>query len=191
MIAADLVLILTKSTPLEYYIQGVFFMKRLRWGRAGSGKGTAIFKTIVFVFIAFFIFVFFFFESRVSPFMSDYTVMKGQQMMTELFSDKVNEKLDEMNLTYDKLMNISYSKNGEVQSLNTDVIAVNKLKNEVTCELSEILNEEYEYVVEIPVGSIFDSEFLSGLGWNLEFNNVVTGGETVLVGGVPQIMNVD
>lgn len=163
--------------------------------------------------------------------------MKGQQMMTELFSDKVDEKLTEMNLTYDKLMNISYSQSGEVQSLNTDVIAVNKLKNEVTSELSEILNDEYEYILKIPVGSVFDSEFISGLGWEMEFNNIVTGdvksdfrsefetgginqtihrlyidikgslliiaggeqepieltvsvlvGETVLVGGVPQIM---
>ena len=166
--------------------------------------------------------------------------MKGQQMMTELFSDKVSEKLDDMNLTYDKLMNISYSQSGEVQSLNTDVVSINRLKNEVTSELSEVLNDEYEYVAKIPVGSLLNSEFFSGLGWNLEFNNVVTGdvtsdfrsefetggvnqtihrlyiditgslliiaggeqepieltvsvlvGETVLVGGVPQLMNVD
>lgn len=215
-------------------------MKRLKWGRGNSRKGIAVVRTIAVVLVAFFVFVFFFFESRVSPFMSDYTIMKGKQMMTELFSDKVSEKLDEMNLTYDKLMNISYSQSGEVQSLNTDVVSINRLKNEVTSELSEVLNDEYEYVAKIPVGSLLNSEFFSGLGWNLEFNNVVTGdvtsdfrsefetggvnqtihrlyiditgslliiaggeqepieltvsvlvGETVLVGGVPQLMNVD
>ncbi len=215
-------------------------MKRLKWGRGNSRKGIAVVRTIAVVLVAFFVFVFFFFESRVSPFMSDYTIMKGKQMMTELFSDKVSEKLDDMNLTYDKLMNISYSQSGEVQSLNTDVVSINRLKNEVTSELSEVLNDEYEYVAKIPVGSLLNSEFFSGLGWNLEFNNVVTGdvtsdfrsefetggvnqtihrlyiditgslliiaggeqepieltvsvlvGETVLVGGVPQLMNVD
>ena len=80
-----------------------------------------------------------------------------------------------MELTYDKLMNITYSKNGTIQSLNTDVVTLNKLKNEVTSDLSELLSQEYEYVVRIPVGSVLNSEFLSGMGWDLEFNNVVTG----------------
>ena len=58
---------------------------------------------------------------------------------------------------------------------NTDVVAVNKLKNEVTQELSEKLNNEYDYEVEIPLGSITDSEFLSGTGIKLKFNNTLTG----------------
>ena len=107
--------------------------------------------------------------------MSDYTIMKGKQTMTELFSETVNEKMKEMNLSYDKLMNITYSQNGEVQSLNTDVITVNKLKNEVTAELSEKLSGEFEYVVELPIGSIINTEFLSGSGKTIEFNNTVTG----------------
>ncbi len=132
-------------------------------------------RTFIVLFLSFFIFIFFYFEKRVSPFMSEYTVMKGQQMMTELFADTVNEKMSSMELTYDKLMNITYSKNGTIQSLNTDVVTLNKLKNEVTSDLSELLSQEYEYVVRIPVGSVLNSEFLSGMGWDLEFNNVVTG----------------
>ena len=101
--------------------------------------------------------------------------MKGQQTMTELFSETVNEKMNDMNLSYDKLMNITYSNNGEVQSLNTDVVTVNKLKNEVTEELSEKLSGKFEYAVELPIGSIINTEFLSGVGKSIEFNNIVTG----------------
>ncbi len=107
--------------------------------------------------------------------MRDYTIMKGQQTITELFSEIVNEKMSELNLSYDKLMNITYSNNGEVQSLNTDVVTVNRLKNEVTTELSGLLSNKFEYVVEIPVGSIINTEFLSGSGKSIEFNNIVTG----------------
>ncbi|MBQ5566117.1 MAG: hypothetical protein IIT42_04680, partial [Clostridia bacterium] len=71
--------------------------------------------------------------------MNQYTVMKGQQMMTDLFGKTVNQKMDEMNLTYDKLIDISYSKAGEIQSMNTDVVTINRLKNEVTVQLSELL----------------------------------------------------
>ena len=134
-----------------------------------------IVKIAAGIIVIFFAALFVYFEMKVSPFMRDYTIMKGQQTMTELFSDTVNQKMNDMNLSYDKLINITYSQNGEVQSLNTDVITVNKLKNEVTAELSEELSGEFEYAVELPIGSIINTEFLSGMGKSIEFNNIVTG----------------
>ena len=127
------------------------------------------------IFIIIFIFSAVYFDKKISPFMNQYTVMKGQQMMTDLFGKTVNQKMDEMNLTYDKLIDISYSKAGEIQSMNTDVVTINRLKNEVTVQLSELLANEYEYKVDIPIGSLFDSEFLSGSGKTISFNNTVTG----------------
>ncbi len=114
-------------------------------------------------------------ESVVAPFMSQYTVMKGQQTLTELFNRTVSNKMNELNLSYDKLMSITYSDSGEIQSLNTNVVAVNILKSEVTDTLSMLLSQEYEYDVDIPLGSLFKSEFLSGSGKRLRFNNVLTG----------------
>ena len=104
-----------------------------------------------------------------------FQLRRGQRRKHSAERVSVNEKMKEMNLSYDKLMNITYSQNGEVQSLNTDVITVNKLKNEVTAELSEKLSGEFEYVVELPIGSIINTEFLSGSGKTIEFNNTVTG----------------
>ena len=150
-------------------------MKRFNLGISRYRQWVIIGRVSICIIIIFFIAVFVYFEIKVSPFMSDYTIMKGKQTMTELFSETVNEKMKEMNLSYDKLMNITYSQNGEVQSLNTDVITVNKLKNEVTAELSEKLSGEFEYVVELPIGSIINTEFLSGSGKTIEFNNTVTG----------------
>ena len=143
--------------------------------RSSYTKYIIVLRLAALLILCFFCFVFVYFEVKVSPFMSDYTVLKGQQTMTELFSETVDRKMTEMNLSYDDLMNITYSQNGEVQSLNTNVVTVNKLKNEVTAELSEILSGEFEYIVEIPIGSIINTEFLSGSGMSIEFNNIVTG----------------
>lgn len=150
-------------------------MRRTSFRRSRYGKCILIGRICIGIIVLFFITVFIYFEIKVSPFMRDYTIMKGQQTMTELFSETVNEKMNDMNLSYEKLMNITYSQNGEVQSLNTDVVTVNKLKNEVTAELSEKLSGEFEYAVELPIGSIINTEFLSGLGKSIEFNNIVTG----------------
>ncbi|MEE3450221.1 MAG: sporulation protein YunB [Acutalibacteraceae bacterium] len=114
-------------------------------------------------------------EKKVSPFMKQYTKLKAEQTMSELFSSTVENKMKELNITYEELTDSSFSNQGEIQMFNTDVVAVNKLKNEVTQELSEKLNNEYNYEVEIPLGSITDSEFLSGTGIKLKFNNTLTG----------------
>ncbi len=174
VITVEVVHKLTIFSPFEYYAQGVFFMRR-SFGRSRYRKWVIIGRIGLFVIVVFFTAVFVYFEMKVSPFMSDFTIMKGRQTMTELFSETVNEKMTEMNLSYDKLMNITYSQNGEVQSLNTDVVTINELKNEVTEDLSEKLSGEFEYVVELPIGSIINTEFLSGSGKAIEFNNIVTG----------------
>ena len=99
------------------------------------------------IFIIIFIFSAVYFDKKISPFMNQYTVMKGQQMMTDLFGKTVNQKMDEMNLTYDKLIDISYSKAGEIQSMNTDVVTINRLKNEVTVQLSEIFPDRVPVMI--------------------------------------------
>lgn len=115
------------------------------------------------------------FEYEASPFMEEYTEIKAKQMMSELFGETVTRKTEELGLSYESMTEISYSHNGEVQAVSTDVNSINKLKNAVTVELADILNDEYEYIAEIPIGSFFDSEFLSGSGIKLKFNNTVTG----------------
>ena len=150
-------------------------MRRNKFGRRRRRFWKFFFKAFVCFAVVLFVGLFLFFEKRISPFMSDYTVMKGKQTMTELFAETVNQKMTEMNLKYSDLIEITYSDSGEIQSLNTDVVTINKLKNEVTADLSKKLSQEYEFKAEIPIGSLINSEFLSGSGKSLEFNNIVTG----------------
>ncbi len=116
-----------------------------------------------------------YFEYRVSLFMENYSEVKAKQMMSELISDTVNEKIAQLHLSCEDLTALSYSANGEIQQVNTDVMSLNKLKNEVTSAIAKDLDDEYVYYVDIPLGSFFDSEFLSGSGRKLRFNNSVTG----------------
>lgn len=117
-------------------------------------------------------------ELKVDPFMLDFTVLKGRSMMSEIFSTTVNEKIEEMQISYDDLITTNCSQSGEIQSVNTDVVTVNKLKNAITSELSRQLDEYYEYEVDFPLGNATGSEFLSGVGPVIKFNSNVTGSVT-------------
>ena len=131
--------------------------------------------TIVFLLVGGF---FTYIEFKVDPFMLDFTVLKGRSMMSEFFSTAVNEKLEEMQLSYDDLITTNCSQSGEIQSVNTDVVTVNKLKSAITSELTRQLDEYYEYEVDFPLGNTTGSEFLSGVGPIIKFNSNVTGSVT-------------
>lgn len=165
-------------------LKGCFFMEtvrrrfRARFGKRFGHRSGGVFsavKIIAAVIVLSAAVLVVYFEHSATPFMEEYTVLKAKQMMSELFGRTVSEKTEEMGLSYDMLTEISYSGSGEVQAVNTNVTSINKLKDAVTVELDDILGNEYDYVVDIPVGSLFNSEFLSGTGWRLEFNNTVTG----------------
>ncbi|MDE7390561.1 MAG: sporulation protein YunB [Lachnospiraceae bacterium] len=119
---------------------------------------------------------FLFYENRLAPFMEEFTLVKGEQMMSDYFSQTVTEKLTEMNLSYDDLIVTNYSKNGEIQSVSTDVVAVNNLKNAVTLDISDKLKDCCDLEIDFPLGNAFGSEFLSGTGPKITFNSTVTGG---------------
>ena len=143
--------------------------------KSRNNKAKAALFVVLVIFTAILIICAIYIEKRVSPFMKQFTQLKAEQMMSELFSSTVENKMKELNITYEELTDSAFSNQGEIQTFNTDVVAVNRLKNEVTKELTEKLDKEYDYEVEIPVGSVTDSEFLSGTGIKLKFNNTVTG----------------
>lgn len=152
----------------------------IRRKRSRNRRNSRLFvlKLILTAIIGAFVLLFIYFEHKVDPLMYDFTIIKGKSMMSELFSNTVSEKMEELNLTYDKLMNVTYSESGEVRSLSTDIVSVNKLKNQVTADLTQLFQDYYEYAVDVPIGSVTGSEFLSGLGFTVELNSVVTGGVT-------------
>lgn len=107
--------------------------------------------------------------------MIDFTVVKGEQLMGDFFSQSVTDKLAEMNLSYDSLVETKYSDTGEIQSVNTNVINVNMLKNAVALDISNQLSEYYEFSVDFPLSNALGSEFFSGMGPTFNFNSYVTG----------------
>ncbi len=150
---------------------------RRRFGKAYKSRTRTKSAVIalVIIFVLSMIGLYIHFEIEAASFMETYSVIKAKQMMSELFGSTVEKKTSELGLSYDELTDITYSQTGEVQAVNTDVYSANLLKHAVNSEIAGKLDSEYEYMVEIPVGSLMDSEFLSGTGIKLHFNNTVTG----------------
>lgn len=142
------------------------------------GRGTKIAVKLLLVLLLIGGALFAYMEYKVDPFMLEFSVLKGRGMMSEMFNDTVNKKLEETGFTYEDLVSASYSQDGSVQAINTNVIHANKLKSEITTELTKKLDEYYEYEIDFPIGNATGSEFLSGVGPAITFNTNVTGNVT-------------
>ncbi len=65
---------------------------------------------------------------------------------------------------YGELVNICRNKDGAIESLSLNPHAVNMMKSDISIKVLEYLNDSDKYVIEVPLGNFFASEFLSGLG---------------------------
>lgn len=65
---------------------------------------------------------------------------------------------------YGELVNIYRNENGTIESLTLNPYAANKLKSDISLKVLEYLNDSDKYVIEVPVGNFFGSEFLTGVG---------------------------
>lgn len=135
-------------------------------------------KKLMVLVVALFCGVFIYFEVQIDPFMFEFTVLKGKQMMSDFFCETAQRDMEELGFDYSDLVDMTYSDKGEIQTVNTNVVNVNKLKNTITADLCKQLDEYYEYAVDIPLGNATESEFLSGLGPVITFNSNVTGSVT-------------
>lgn len=149
-------------------------MRPFMYLRRGTKRAVKLLLVLLLIGGAFFAYM----EYRVDPFMLEFSVLKGRGMMSEMFSDTVNKKLEETGFTYEDLVSATYSQDGSVQAINTNVIHANKLKSEITSELTKKLDEYYEYEIDFPIGNTTGSEFLSGVGPAITFNTNVTGNVT-------------
>lgn len=138
------------------------------------GRFTAI-KLAAILLVVCFCGLFLYFELKVDPFMREFTTARCRQLMTDAFDQAVSDKMAELNLTYEDLVCTSYSQSGVIQSVNTNVVTVNNLKSAVTDDISQKLEDYYEFAIDFPLGSATGSEFLSGEGPEITFNSIVTG----------------
>ncbi len=69
---------------------------------------------------------------------------------------------------YEDLITIQKGDDGSIRSLSLNPHAANKFKSDISVAVLDYLDGEDRYVVNVPVGNFFGSEFLAGMGPSIE-----------------------
>jgi len=91
----------------------------------------------------------------------------AQSQMEEIANMAINTAIMDVSLNstnYGELVNIYRNENGTIESLTLNAYAVNKLKSDISLKILEYLNDSDKYIIEVPIGNFFGSEFLTGVG---------------------------
>lgn len=81
----------------------------------------------------------------------------------------VTQELAQEDRSYSDLMKIVYDEEGNVVSIESDMVRINQLKAGVTQRVQESLERQSQQAVPIPVGTLVGSQLLTGRGPMVDF----------------------
>lgn len=91
------------------------------------------------------------------------TRMQGSILASKALSESVLSVIEESDLSYDELCQISYDKNGKITSMVYDTVELNRLLSALELTATDALSGK-QNTVSLPLGTLIGTELLSGRG---------------------------
>lgn len=109
------------------------------------------------------------FVFRMRPVIIGSAESAGERILINAANEALIHTLNESEITYDDIVELSTDSSGRVTSVEIDAVALNLLKSRIALTMSEIVSSQENYSTYIPLGTFLGSEFTSGLGPKIEF----------------------
>lgn len=106
-------------------------------------------------------------ENQFAPIITETAAAKVNGRLTILTNDAVTEILRKQQISYSDLVNTSRNEQGEITSLQTDVVKTNQLKSEIALALQNRLSDLNHTDVSVPIGVLTGSQAVSGYGFKI------------------------
>jgi sporulation protein YunB len=115
------------------------------------------------------------FEMQAIPFTKKCVNKQAKSISSRIIADTVNEVINKFDYSYKDLSVINYSDKGEVNSISSNTVKVNRIKSNIINKIQDELDKENIYKFSLPLGSFTDITILSTLGPDIEISFVLTG----------------
>ena len=119
--------------------------------------------------------VFFLLEFRLKPVIAQVGRVQARSMAVQTMNGAVCSILEEMNISGSDLESVSVTEDGRLNSINTNTVLTNKLKNMITLRCQKALSEIKSRRVDIPIGTISRLDILNGTGPSIPVFLSMTG----------------
>jgi sporulation protein YunB len=103
-------------------------------------------------------------DLRIRPIITKSASYQSRILTSKIINQTLLEELDKDNYNYDNLVALRYSESGEVQSIETNMQVVNRLKAESTQLINEAISQIGSHDLGIATGTISGIQMLYGRG---------------------------
>ena len=114
-------------------------------------------------------------DAQIRPIIQSMSSYQAKVFATKAINDAIAQELAGENIRYDNLVMISQNTNGEITAIQTDMVALNRLRSSATEAVLECLGQMENQTIRIPVGTLSGMQVLSGRGPMVEFKVVPAG----------------
>lgn len=114
-------------------------------------------------------------DNHIKPVIQSIAKSQAVILSTKLIDEAVAKIMEEQNVDYEYLVNISTDDNKKVTSIRANSIHINSLKSKISESISKRLAEIQDKKISIPLGTLIGGDFLSGRGPRINFYITLTG----------------
>ncbi len=108
------------------------------------------------------------------PVIMRYAVSVAETTMLNAANEAIVNILDENNISYDDIVNLSNNDDGYVTSLEIDIYSVNNLKSKISSKTASNVEANEFYEVSIPIGTFLGNTYTAGFGPKIKFKMQLT-----------------
>ena len=109
------------------------------------------------------------------PVIMNYAVSVAETTMIDAANRSVIEILEENNVSYGDIVNLSTDADGYITSLEVDIYGINNLKSKLSTRISQNIDARQFLNLSIPLGSFLGDDFTNGFGPFINFKMQLTG----------------
>lgn len=110
----------------------------------------------------------------VKPFVFTYAKSEAETIILNAANEAVLNVLRENDISYSDISNVSRDADGIITGIEIDIEKVNRLKSQISNELSKIVSANNKYDLYIPMGTLFGNEYTTGYGPKIKFKMQLT-----------------
>ncbi|MEF9983072.1 MAG: sporulation protein YunB [Oscillospiraceae bacterium] len=116
-----------------------------------------------------------FIDFQIRPIIKTMSAYQARVFSGKVINDAISNQLLEKNITYDKIISITLNEKGNVSSVQTDIVTLNRLRTDIINSVIESIDEISEQDIEIPIGTLTGVQLFSGRGPKVNFKIKPTG----------------
>lgn len=146
----------------------------MRYKKKKKMSAKAKFRVALFTFLAIIIALVFYYLKVVCPIVVSLSEEKIRSVATRAVSEVVGEVLTQEGVSYNKLVDIKYTGNNEIDLIELDTIELNVLIRKITEGVQNNLDKLQEGI-DIALGTFTGIPFLYGIGPNISVQLVPVG----------------